>query len=314
MNTAKHIAILIGGIVLVVTALGAAQAEPGGTWLATGTVTRIDGSTFYFLGKDNVIYEINAIDSEVIVDEFSTDCYSLRVGDTVRVYGRQTDQGGIRAIRVRILDRYQEHAGARRAGEEPEKEIKIIIEKREAQGAQQDGGVQAQPPRPGWNARGLITGIDYTSRRVKVQNSCGNYSVDVSNAVLTNGRYRIGFGRLNLGDAVRVTGSLGGANEVTATRLDVSRTRSEAENAVPLIPISVAGTILQVDYASRTFKMGGQIPLIVVAADDSTRIFQDYDNVSFSFLRPGMRVKMSGNGSIMTGYSARQIQIIGIAP
>ena len=314
MKTAKITAILIGGIVLAVMVSGGAQAEPEGTWLATGTVTRIDGSTFYLLGKDHVIYEVDAADSEVIVDRFSMDCDSLRVGDTVRVYGKQTEQGSIRAVRVRIFDRYEEQAGATRPGGAPEKEVTIIIEKRQSQQAQRGGGAQPQRPCPGWNGRGLITGIDYTSRQVKVQNSSGNYSVDVSDAVLTNGSYRIGFGRLNLGDAVKVTGFLVAANEIAATRLDVARTRSEAENAVPLIPISVAGTILQVDYASRTFKMGAQIPGIVVSADDRTVIFQDHDEMTFGDLKPGMRVKMSGSGSLATGYAARDIQIISVAP
>ena len=315
MNTAKYTAILIGGMVLA----GALSAAPVGdaapTWLATGTVTKIDGPTFYFLGKDNVIYRIDAGRSEVLVEEFDTDCYSLRVGDTVRVYGGPAEQGTIRAIRVRIFDREAQPADSAPAEQTPEREIKIVIEKREAEPAQQAAGPVEERQRPTWEGRGLITDIDYTGRRVKIQSSTGNYSIDVGDAVLTNGRYRIGFGRLNTGDAVTVTGVLVGLNEVSAGRLNVTRTRSQAENAVPLIPISMAGVIQQVDYSSFTFKMQGRTAAIVVAADQNTVIQQHQnDTMAFADLRPGMRVKMSGYGSLATGYAAQHIQIIGISP
>ena len=318
MTTAKYIAILIGGMVLSGTVVGAV-ADAGPQWLATGTVTKIDGSTFYFLGKDNVIYTIDAAGSEVLVEDFDTDCYSLRVGDTVRVYGNVVAQGTIRAVRVRIFGREQQTAGSAGAGPSPEKEIKIIIEKRAPEPLEPTEPPAGRPvePRcpPNWEGRGLITGIDYTGHRVKIQSPCGNYSIDVGDALLTDGRYRIGLGRLNTGDAVKVTGVLMAHNEVAAERLDVARTYSEAQNAVPLLPISALGVIQQVDYASFTFKMGTRAGAIVVAADERTVIQQHQDDkLAFSALRPGMRVKMSGYGSLATGYAAQHIQIIGISP
>ena len=315
MKTNNISAVLVLGIVLISTLFAVPTAQADQTWLATGTITKIDGSTFYLLGKNNVVYTINAGQSEVIVDNFRLDCYTVRVGDTVRVFGCVDDPKIISAKRVRILKR----CGPTATTEEPKKEIKVIMQGSQPEPATEGNGPEValapqQCDRNSWEGRGLINDIDYSGYRIKVQTSAGQFSINTGSAFLTNGGRKIGFGRLNLGDAVRITGRLVGCNEIDAAQVCVMRTRSEAENALPQMPVSVAGVIQQIDYPSMTFKMRTASSTLVVAADANTVVQQQMDREAFMNLKPGMRVKMSGYGSLGTGFTAQHIQIISVAP
>lgn len=312
MKTKNISAVLILGIMLIITlfAVGAAQADR--TWLATGTVTKIEGSIFYLLGKNNVVYTINAGQSEVIVDNFRSESYAVQVGDTVRVFGCKAYPKTIEAKRIRVLKRCPEATT-----KEPEKEIKIIMQGTIPEPAVEGCGpaepVAAQACENAWEGRGLINDIDYSGHRLKVQTSAGQFSINTGVATLSNGGRRIGFGLLNLGDAVRITGKLVGCNEIDASQVSVTRTRSDAENAVPQMPVSVGGVIQQIDYPSMTFKMRTEHSTIVVAADAKTIVQQQMDCSTFMCLKPGMRVKMSGYGSLATGFTAHHIQIISVS-
>lgn len=319
--------ILLAGMVLTGITNGARDETASGPdnrvgskWLATGMVTKMDSSVLYLLGRDNVVYQIDTSRSTLLFENFkSVEGSGVRVGDKVRVYGTITGKCAVRAVRVRVCDRGETAAKAKPPVSPSERQIKIIIEKEPedvaqpaGKGAGTDTGIECQPSL--WEGRGLITDIDYSGRRLKVQTSNGPFSVSIGNAVLTNGNLRIGFGRLNLGDAVSVAGLLVGLNEIDAREVRVTRTRSEAENAVPLIPISVVGIIQQIDYPSFTFKMGTAAGVLVVSADKDTVVQQHQLRMAFMNLRPGMRIKMSGYGSLATGYAAQHIQIIGVSP
>lgn len=330
MSTKRTIYILLVGMMLVAWSIGAEAAPKvcdyeGCTWLATGTVTKIDGATFFLLGKDSVVYTVRAGQAEVVVEDYTTDCYSLAVGDLVRVYGVISGPSEIRAERLRIFTRQgSAMVGAGPEGTRPESEVKIIIERPPSAQAPAPDVAEPQPtpaPAPAvqaqpatWEGRGLITDIDYTGRVVKLRSSEGQFSISVGRAQLIHGSRAIGLGRLNLGDTVRVVGNLSGLNQVDAQQLVVLRTRSEAENALPQRPISVAGVIQQIDYPSFTFTMTTESTPIVVMADANTVVQSQMKRWAFMDLKPGMKVKMSGYGSLGTGFAAQHIQVISIAP
>lgn len=321
MKTKRVIIILFVGMVLMTLSYTVWSAQTpcpigfniGRTWLATGTVTKVDGPTFYLLGKDNLIYTISGDGSEVVVMGLTGGGYAPRVGDTVRVYGTVVDGCRIQAARIRLYKHDGSGYGAGPGVKAPDKEIKIIIEKRPAPpecGAETQ--VQACPTN--WEARGLIMDIDYTGNRLKVRTSDGLYSVNVRNALLEKGGGRIGLGSVNPGDAVRVTGNLVGLNEIDARQVRVTRTRDEAYNALPELPASVIGVIQQIDYQSMTFKMLTERSLIVVLADTNTKLQIQNKRMAFMDLKPGMRIKMSGYGNPGNGYVAHHIQIISLSP
>ncbi len=283
----------------------------GQTWLATGTVTRIDGPVFYLLGKDNVIYKIDSQSSEVFVGDSKADHYMPKIGETVRVYGTVGDGCKIEAARVRIFsdDRV---ASAAPVGSGPEKEIKIIVQREPPK----SDACASEPCKQStaWQGRGLITDIDFTGKRLKIQTPSGHYTIDVAGVPLIYGATRIGMGSLNQGDAVKISGNLVGVNEVQAQVIRITRTRSESENALPLTPASVVGLIEQIDYPSMTFRMRTERNELVISMDEDTIVQQQMIRMSFMDLKPGMKIKMSGNGSPGTGYAASHIQIIGVAP
>ncbi len=316
MGIRTYTAFLVLGLAFALLS-SVAQAAPaacdhkGCTWLATGTVTRIDGTTLYLLGKDNVIYTIDAGSADVIYDSFAAGCDSLVVGSTVRVYGTITDPKTIKASRVRVCP--AEKPATTGSGPAPKQEIKIIVEPEPVpQAVPAQPGMGAQPAN--WFGRGLVTDIDYTARRMRITNSTGTYTINVGSAVLASGTRAIQLASLGQGDAVRVTGRLVGLNEIDATEVRVVRTRVDAESAVSQKPISVVGIIQQIDYPSFTFTMSTESTPIVVLADADTHVQQQGKKSAFMQLKPGMRVRMSGTGSLATGFAAREIQIIGIAP
>jgi len=290
----------------------------GDKWLATGHVSKVDGPHIYFLGKDNVVYAVDSRKAEVVFDGFESGCRAVQAGDRLRVFGTITGECKVEAARVRVFAR--ETAPAIAAG--PQREVRIVVEKERpapvvCDGCQVgSGGGNVTPPcvKSAWEGRGLVSDIDYQGRRLKVQTSCGPFSINTCDARLVSGCQRIPFAVFNLGDSVKVTGDLVGLNEIEAREVNVMRTRSDAENALPQKPVSVAGVIQQIDYPSLTFKLQTEGPVIVVSVDDNTTVQQNKCRMAFRDLREGMRVKMSGNGSLGTGYSAKHIQIISIAP
>jgi len=315
MDTRKIIVTFLFGLAFVIliesNAISAACDFQGCTWLATGIIAKIDGKAAYFLGKDNMVYTINTANSQFIIEANTSDSNSLRMGDTVRVYGVITKPRVIKALRIRIYGRESVKAPA---GSGPQKEIKIIVEPEQPAPSQQALEPLPQTQPCNWCARGLVTDIDSTGRKLKVRTSDGQYTIDVSRALLRNGHRKIGLGLINLGDALRITGSLCALNEVEAVQVSVERTKSEAENAVPQKLINVVGIIQQIDYPSYTFKMTTEWTPIVVLADNNTCVQKGGKPNAFTELRAGMKVRMSGYGSLATGYAAKEIQIIGVSP
>ncbi|MHB9036923.1 MAG: hypothetical protein ACYC64_09660 [Armatimonadota bacterium] len=277
----------------------------GRTWLATGTVTRVDGPVFYLLGKDNIIYKIDTHNAQVMAGESKTDHYVPKVGETVRVYGIVGEECKIDAAQLRIF------TGEPPSGAGPEKEIKIVIEK---EPAPPEAATCPPPCKAAWQGRGLITDVDYGAARLKIQTSSGHYTINVGRVPLIYGAKPIGLGLLNQGDAIKVSGNIVGLNEVDATTVRITRTRSEAENALPMTPVSILGVIDQIDYLSFTFKMRTESSPLVVSVDNDTIVQQQALRMAFMDLKPGMRIKMSGYGSLATGYAAQHIQIVSVSP
>lgn len=316
MDRKTYIAVLVAGLALllalpVVEANGTACDYEGCTWLATGTVTKIEGSKVFLLGKDNVVYTIDRSQANVIYDG----CESLKVGLVVRVYGTVTGANQIRASQMRVCPPGSVAPSGEGAG--PTEEIRIIVEPETAPTA--PAPTATQPPAAvtqpaNWSARGLVTSVDYTGRKVMVNTPSGQFTINVGGAALSNGSRAIPLASLSQGDAVRITGRLCGLNEVDAVEFRVVRTRTDAEGALPQKPVSLVGTIQQIDYPSFTFTMTTDSTPVVVLVDQSTYVQQHGKRTAFMELRPGMRVRMSGSGNLGTGFAAREIQIIGVSP
>ena len=308
-------------LICIIIAFGAQVAIANSSnlkegWIATGTVTKVEGDVFYFLGKDNNVYKIDAGKAVFLADGLNTDISTVKTGDVVRVYGNVIGSRNIKAMRVRILEHEEQPADTTAA---PEKKIVVIIEKPPSEPAQVGAGenLPQEPVRQqegSWNAQGLVLDVDYTGRRVKLQTVGGTYTINVARAVFSSGGRRVALAVLNPGDVIRISGNLVGFNEVDALQLRVLRTRIDADSAVPQTPVSVAGVIQSIDYASLTFKMKTGANEILIATDDTTVIQQHQLVMSFMNLRPGMRVKMSGYGAPGTGYAAQHILIISVSP
>jgi hypothetical protein len=235
-------------------------------------------------------------------------------GDKIRVYGYLTKPGIVRAAQVRVL---ASSRTASIAGSGAGKEVRIVVEKEPVEAvAEVVPPNPCAPPAPPcqatcWEGKGIVIDIDYVGHQVKVQTSDTNYTVDVDNAQMMRGTTRIRFGSLNLGDTIWVQGAIVAANVIDGRMIRVLRTASEAQNAVPLLPVSMVGVIQQIDYPSRTFKMLGPNTPVVVSVDDNTDIYFQMIKKQFNDLKPGTKINMSGTGSLATGYAAQHIQIIG---
>jgi hypothetical protein len=292
----------------------AIDASVGSNWLATGVITRVDGSVLYLLGKDNQVYEVSTAGTEFVLDGAGPGNYVPMVGDTVRVYGDVARGCKIDATRVRI---YRPDAG-QPLGAGPQKEIKIIIEKEAPTPPPAAVPVPPQPTPPrepaNWEGRGLIMNVSYAGRTINIRNSTAQFTIRVARAEIVDAGRLIGLGLLNIGDTVRVVGNLVGLNEIDAHRVSVTRASYDAQNALPETPISVVGLIETIDYPSMTFKLKTEGPTLVVMADVDTVIQFQSLRKAFMDLKPGYRVKMSGYGNLAAGYAARHIQIIGVTP
>jgi len=308
-------AILFGLVITLAPTIGLPKDtvcdHVGCTWLATGTITKVDGNTIYLLAKDNVVYTVLLKRTEVIFEDFATDDNSLRVGDTIRVYGTISGPQQIQASRIRVFSR--KPSSQTISEPESDKLIKIIVEPEPiAEAGTKSPAADEQPAN--WSGRGLVTDIDYAGRMIKVRTSTGQYTINAANARLVHGNKIVGLGTLNQGDAVRITGRLVGLNEIDANEVRIVRTHTEAENALPQKPISVVGIIQQIDYPSFTFTMSTESAPITVLADVDTLVQVQGKKSAFMHLKPGMRVRMSGYGSLATGFVAKEIQIISISP
>ncbi|MGI6296737.1 MAG: DUF5666 domain-containing protein [Armatimonadota bacterium] len=312
---------VLGFILLGIFALNAVcLSATGGGWLATGTVTRIDANTMYFLGRDNVVYEIDTSGAQMFTQAGATNAQP-EVGDQVRVYGYLSKPGHIVASRVRVLASPADRSAPPSAA--PEKEIKIVVEKEippdiTQQPAQPEQSASAQAVSPiaeaTWQGKGLISDVDYRGRQIKLQTSGGSFTINVNTAIMVRGTVRASLASLNQGDAIWVAGNEVAPFVVQASAVRVLRTASEAANAVPMIPTSVVGVIQQIDYPSRTFKMTGRVTTAVVSCDDDTVIQFQQIKKTFLDLKPGTRINMSGYGNLASGYAAQHIQIIAVSP
>ena len=308
-------ALLFGLVIIAAPTIGQPKSAvcnyAGCTWLATGTVTKIDGNTIYLLAKDNVVYTVLVSRTEVIFEDFTTDTTSIRIGDTIRVYGTISGPQQIQASRIRVFSRKPSSQTISEA--ESDKVIKIIVEPEPISGTvTQSPSVDEQPAN--WSGRGLVTDIDYAGRMIKVRTSTGQYTINAANARLVHGNKIVSLGALSQGDAVRITGRLVGFNEIDANEVRIVRTHTEAENALPQKLISVLGVIQQIDYPSFTFTMSTESAPITVLADADTSVHIQGKKSAFMYLKPGMRIRMSGYGSLATGFVAKEIQIVSISP
>lgn len=309
---------VLGFILLGIFAASAGcLSAAGGGWLATGTVTRIDANTMYFLGRDNVVYEIDTSGAQMFSQAGATNAQP-EVGDQVRVYGNLSKSGQVVASRVRVLSSPADRSAPPSSA--PEKEIKIVVEKETPPAAvqQPEQTPSAQPVSPiaeaTWQGKGLISDVDYKGRQIKLQTSGGSFTINVNTAIMVRGTVRASLASLNQGDAIWVAGSEVAPYVVQASAVRVLRTGAEAANAVPVIPTSVVGVIQQIDYPSRTFKMTGRVTTAVVSCDDDTVIQFQQIKKTFLDLKPGTRINMSGYGNLASGYAAQHIQIIAVSP
>lgn len=319
-----HAARVIGFVLLGMLIIGTGLAAPskGGSWLATGTVIKLDGNTVFFLGRDNAVYRIDTSGAVMLSDSSSTDVMP-RPGDLVRVFGRITGAGEVRAARVRVL----KSAGAKSAagGSGPGKEIRIIVENNSEEAGGQvveegkytpggPGPPLEQVPSTTWQGKGLISDIDYVGRQIKIQTSDGPFTINVDNAIMVRGTVRVRFSGLNQGDAIWVSGNEVAPYVVDGRMIRVLRSATEVQNAIPMMPTSVVGVIQQIDYPSRTFKMTSQSTIKVVSCDDNTVIQFQQIKKCFVDLKPGTRINMSGYGNSASGWAAQHIQIIAVSP
>lgn len=294
-------------------------AYSSASWLATGIVIKTDGNTLYLLGKDNVVYHIDISGAKMVSGD-----REIRPGSTVRVFGNLTGKVAVCAAQVRVIGGSQATASA--AGTGPQRDVRIVVEKEAEEPAQvapigipgPNAGCNTvsteEPPATNWQGKGLVMDVDYVGHQVKIQTSDGPFTVNVDGAMMVRGTVKVGLGGLNQGDTIWVAGNEVAPFVVDGQMIRVLRTVSEAQNAVPTLPVSVVGVILQIDYPSRTFKMTGRSTTAVVSCDDNTVIqFLDLKK-GFTDLKPGTKVNMSGYGNLNAGYAAQHIQIIAVSP
>jgi len=311
-------------VVMAILSTTCAASSKAPSWLATGTVTRVDGTTVFFLSRDNVVFRIDA-GGAVILSDSKFGPGPMRTGDKIRVYGSLVGTNQVKAARIRMLTSGGYKNASSGAGPAPEKEVKIIVEKEQPAVTESAPSAVPAPAAGGppggeacldytWQGKGLVTDVDYVGRQVKIQTSDGQFTVNTDNAVMVRGTVRVGLGRLNKGDTLWVGGNEIAPNVVDGRMIRVLRTYTDAQNAVPMMPVSVVGVILQIDYPSRTFKMTGRSTWAVISVDDNTVIqFQDVKK-TFHDLKPGTKINMSGYGNLTDGYAAQHIQIIGLSP
>lgn len=306
---------LLGAIVISTTA-GAA----GGSWLATGVVTKMEGKTLYMLGKDNAVYRVDIGGANMVSGD-----REIRPGTVVRVFGRLMGKNAVCAARVRVMGVARAATPAVGAG--PQKEVKIVVEKESEEvpaapevpvgipGPNAGCGVPApEVPATTWQGKGLVMDIDFAAHQIKIQTTDGPFTINTDNAVMMRGTVRASLSQLNQGDTIWVAGNEVAPFVIDGRMIRLLRTYSEAQNAVPTLPVSVVGVILQIDYPSRTFKMTGRSTTAVVSCDDNTIIqFQDIKK-TFNDLKPGTKVNMSGYGNLNAGFAAQHIQIIAVSP
>jgi hypothetical protein len=307
MNTSKIIAIFVMGIVLISITCGVADTSENKAWIGDGIITKVSGSTLYILGQNNKVYQIDADNTMTIFDNGINRIEQVRVGDRVKIYGYIIGLESIRADNIRVF------AEANLADRRSIKEVDNRSELKQTP-VVSDTQLAPQLPLTNWEGKGIVTDINYLGRQIKMQTSSGNIAINAGRAIISAGGCAIKIDRLDLGDTIYIEGSVAGPYEVDAKVVRVLRTASEARNAVPVLPVSVVGKILQVDYPSRTFKMVSKVTALIVSVDDNTVIQSEHILKSFNDLKPGMRINMSGYGSLTTGYAAQHIQIISISP
>ena len=312
--------VLLGAIII---SAAATAAWGSGSWLATGVVTKVETNALYMLGKDNRVYRVEVSDANIVSGD-----RDIRPGTTVRVFGRLTGKTAVCASRVRVLSGGQGKAPVQGSG--PQKEVRIVVEKESAE--ETESAVKTEPPVgiPGpnaacgvpaaepssttWQGKGLVMDIDFAAHQVKIQTSDGPFTINTDNAVMIRGTVRASLSQLNQGDTIWVAGNEVAPFVIDGKMIRLLRTYSEAQNAVASLPVSVVGVILQIDYPSRTFKMTGRCTTAVVSCDDNTVIqFQELKK-TFSDLKPGTKINMSGYGNLNAGFAAQHIQIIGVSP
>jgi len=271
----------------------------------TGTVTARNGSIITLKTDDGKVYTVDAASSVVILDRLPGpgNFVSLGVGDRLRAYGLETGPGQIRASRLRLFVPESEAAAASTpagtgAG---------------GGGAKDDHDVQV--PSVGdslgsWRSRGLVVGVRYPERTLTIATSQGPFVIDGSVATIVEASRTISLASIGEGDTVRIWGDVVGLNRIQADRIEVIRRKSRQDSAVPLRPVSVVGRITSIDYPSFTFKIDTGAGDLNILADENTFIHFGLERKAFQNLALGQTVKISGIGSLNTGYVADEILIV----
>jgi hypothetical protein len=183
---------------------------------------------------------------------------SFKVGDSVRVAGRRRVNGTVLARRV-IL-----------------------------------GG------QPGWenNAAGEIVSLDRQDEEARVDFDGRVETVNLKNANIRrrNGQ-RIEFEDLRTGWDIRVQGTRPPRGEsISATLAEVFRTREDEDNQPNGDWETVEGRVTEITDPGRVFKVQRTEPneVVRVVVDENTNIVRGATKLTFSSIRPNVRVRVRG--------------------
>ncbi len=168
---------------------------------------------------------------------------------------------------------------------------------------------ETEPKLGSWHRRALVSSVDRSTLQLTIITSDGPIVVDARDAVIANRGYRAAFTGIAEGDSVRVWAELSGLNKVKADRVEITSGGSE-DTANALKSVTMNGRIIYIDYASFTFKVASDaVELRILADEDSYISLPDASRKAFQHLKIGQSVKVTGIGSLTSGYVAKEIVI-----
>lgn len=302
------------GLIILVISVSAAFADgicagvPAGSpsTVLTGELTAQDGAHYSLKAENGDVYTLDADQASVFVGEKAGNVLSLRVGDTVRIYGKASGSK-ICAARVRV----------------------ILSEVKEEVKEEEPAPVGAGPcaviePKPSqveisvvgdglgsWRTRGLVLNVIYSQKTLTMSTSTGPFVIDVSAATIVQAHSSVSVARINSGDAIRVWGETVGINKVRADRVEIIRDGWAMDSAPTLFNVSVVGVIDDINYATSTFRINIGTGKVKIMTDSQTFI-NDLGHVkAFMNLSIGDHVKVNGVGNYVAGFMATQVIIVG---
>lgn len=315
---------IVGALVLPIAAY--ANNRLMQNWLATGIVTRRDGSTIYMLAKDNVVYKIDAGNARLRMD-VPNHPIVMNVGDRIRVFGTQTSPTSVKAKQILIYLRTPSESVP--SVEPPPVTEQPVTPSPAGPGAgpttvappigQPDPVPTVEVPRSietesGWTGRGFISSMSIWENIVTVQTAQGAFNINVADAYITNGEKKLLVSDLSVGDAVRIYGDVTGLNKIKADQVVLLRQRTDLDSQLGAKPTTLRGKITSMDLPSFTFRMGTDATPVSVVVDETTRITMHGKVMAFMDLKPGAIVVVSGLGSPAAGYAAKSITIVSMPP